>query len=84
MYNNGTLLPPKAVFHVKDNVYVKVFNVDKTKAIVAITEGDYCITNSDIKKVNIKYDINKIGDCEYEIDFYFIFNRKRYYFRDKE
>ena len=87
MYNDG-LIHGIAEFHIRGfngSRYIKVLDIKKKKVIVAIIVNDVKkIDRNDVRIVSLKYEEICKNEHESDIEYYFIIDRKRYYFKNKE
>lgn len=87
MYNEG-LIHGIAEFHIhgfNKKRYIKVLDIKRKKVVVAIiVNGVKKIDKKDIRIVSLKYEEIHKNEHESDIEYYFIIDRKRYYFKDKE
>ena len=87
MYNDG-LIHGIAEFHIHGfnrKRYIKVLDIKRKKVVVAIiVNGVKNIDKKDIRIVSLKYEEICKNEHESDFEYYFIIDRKRYYFKDKE
>lgn len=87
MYNDG-LIHGIAEFRVlgfNGSRYIKVLDIKRKNVIVAIIVNDMKkIDRNDVRIVSLKYEEIHKNEHESDIEYYFIIDRKRYYFKDKE
>lgn len=85
MYNDG-LIHDIARFRVRGfngNRYIRVLDIKRKKVIAAIiVNGAKNIDRNDIRIVSLKYEEIHENKYESDIEYYFIIDRKRYYFKD--
>lgn len=87
MYNDG-LIHGIAEFHIhgfNGSRYIKVLDIKRKKVVVAIiVNSAKKIDRNDVRIVSLKYEEIHKNEHESDIEYYFIIDRKRYYFKDKE
>ena len=87
MYNDG-LIHGISKFSVRGfnrKRYIKVLDIKRKKVVVAIiVNGAKKIDRNDVRIVSLKYGEIHKNEHESDIEYYFIIDRKRYYFKDKE
>lgn len=88
MYNDG-FIHGIAEFRVHGfngdrHIKIKVLDIKRKKVVVAIiVNGVKNIDKKDIRIVSLKYEEIHKNEYESDIEYYFIIDRKRYYFKDK-
>lgn len=86
MYNDGFIhgIAEFRVHGFNRKRYIKVLDIKRKKVVVAIiVNGVKNIDKKDIRIVSLKYEEIHKNEYESDIEYYFIIDRKRYYFKDK-
>lgn len=86
MYNEGLIhdIAKFRVYGFNRKRYIKVLDIKRKKVVVAIiVNGVKNIDKKYIRIVSLKYEEIHKNEHESDIEYYFIIDRKRYYFKDK-
>lgn len=78
----GKYLRPKAIIPINDEKKLYIMAIDKNKVVVIEKYDGYEIEDRDVHLHKLDYTYDCVGENEYEINFFIVYRKKRYFLRD--